>query len=183
MKNVFDVANFFIDLAAHNENDTITNLRLNKLLFFAQAIHLSINDVPLFDDDFIAMQYGPVITRVYEKYKRFVKNNIDAIDKSYTSNIFNENELDTLLNVVEGYGKYSTTTLVNITHVEGSPWDIAYKAKKNSIISKESIKEYYKTTICENRNNYLEKLYNKIPDFQRDENGVLIIPRGSYYAD
>ena len=42
MSDVKDVANFFIDLAIKGNNDFMTNLRLNKLLYFTQAISLNV---------------------------------------------------------------------------------------------------------------------------------------------
>ena len=37
MANVFDVANLFIQIANQSEDDSITNLKLNKLLYYAQG--------------------------------------------------------------------------------------------------------------------------------------------------
>lgn len=48
MIHAIDVANFFIDLAQNEKEGSITNLKLNKLLYFAQAWALTRNGDPLF---------------------------------------------------------------------------------------------------------------------------------------
>ena len=48
----------------------IDNLKLQKLLFYSQTVHLVFNSEPLFSDEIQAWDYGPVIPSVYEKAKR-----------------------------------------------------------------------------------------------------------------
>ena len=50
MANVYDVADFFIDVCNNSTDDQITNLKLNKLLYYAQGCHLARTGKPLFDD-------------------------------------------------------------------------------------------------------------------------------------
>jgi uncharacterized phage-associated protein len=67
MATVFDIANFFITAENKREQGSMTNLRLNKILYFAQIISLLENGRPLFLDDFEAWDLGPVIPSVYRK--------------------------------------------------------------------------------------------------------------------
>ena len=69
MANVLDVAQFMI-LAAGDESD-MTNMKLNKLLYYAQGIHLARTGHPLFRDQIEAWQHGPVVPSVYQQYKEF----------------------------------------------------------------------------------------------------------------
>lgn len=147
MASVYDVADFFIDFAKNDENDTITNLRLNKLLFFAQAWHLVKYDTPLFNDNIEAWDLGPVVPVIYQKYKDYNKNNIDSVSSGYSTSNFTSEEIDTLTEVIFFYGRYSTTELVNQTHQENSPWKKVYEKGKNEVINKDSIKEYYSQLI------------------------------------
>ena len=48
MASVFDVANFFITAENKREQGSMTNLRLNKLLYFAQVMSLLEYNQPLF---------------------------------------------------------------------------------------------------------------------------------------
>ena len=82
MTKAADVADFFIELAQGDENDTITNLRINKLLYFAQAWYMARFDKPLFEEDFEAWDWGLVIPSIYKKYKENGKNNIDYVSDS-----------------------------------------------------------------------------------------------------
>ena len=69
MATVFDVADFFIDIANMSEDDQMTNLKLNKLLYYAQGVFLARTGKPLFDDDIEAWDLGPVVSCIYQKYK------------------------------------------------------------------------------------------------------------------
>lgn len=133
------IANFFVDMARYDDNDTITNMRINKLLYYAQAWSLVRNKKPLFDEDFEAWDYGPVVPSVYKKYKRFKKNNIDVLDKDYSVNDISENDLDALLGSYSYFNQFSTSKLVNATHRKGSPWSKAYSKGQSSKIDKTSI--------------------------------------------
>ena len=90
--------------------------------------------------------------------------------------------IHTGFDTINSYDKYSTNELVRLTHIKGSPWDIAYNLKKTKIITKDEIKNYYSDNIV-TIDYSLDKLYDNIPNFVRDENGVLIIPKGSEYAE
>ena len=50
-------------------NNDLTNLKLQKLLYFAQAKHLKVAGEPLFSDDIEAWKYGPVVRDVYNWLK------------------------------------------------------------------------------------------------------------------
>lgn len=137
------IANFFVDMARYNENDTITNMRINKLLYYAQAWSLVQDKKPLFDEDFEAWDYGPVVPSVYKKYKSFKKNNIDVIDKDYSVNRLSEDDLSVLLMSYSYFNQFSTSRLVDATHRRGSPWSVAYKKGKSTKIDKDSIINYF----------------------------------------
>ena len=61
MATVFDIANFFVDLANKTDDDYITNLKLNKLLYFAQGVSLARTDKTLFEESIEAWKLGTVI--------------------------------------------------------------------------------------------------------------------------
>ena len=58
MLKAIDVANFFVDLANSDPDDCMTNLRVNKLLYFAQAWSVVRRNKPLFEEDMQAWKYG-----------------------------------------------------------------------------------------------------------------------------
>lgn len=141
-----DVANFFIDVINSDEEGNITNLQLNKIIFFAQAWSLVLKNKPLFEEDFRAWKYGPVLPSVYKK----LKCNKDLLITSPTDkdfeNVFDSETIDFLLDVYREYKQYSASELVNLTHIKGGVWEQIRnkdKKKRNEIIPKELMKDYY----------------------------------------
>lgn len=177
MVTAHNVADFFIDIAKNNENDTITNLRVNKLVYFAQAWYLTRYNIPLFNEEIEAWDYGPIVSSLYQVYKKYGKNNIDNVSDNYSSNIFSADELKTLIDVAVYYGKYSTTELVNLTHRKDSPW---YKVmtsqnRTSCIISKESLKDYYQNQAPLTSFKLPTWMYEGVSEVRRNENGVIIL--------
>ncbi len=70
MFSCFEIADYFIWLA-NNTGSFISNLKLQKLVYYAQAWYLAIHDQPLFNEEFEAWIHGPVIPVLYQKYKTF----------------------------------------------------------------------------------------------------------------
>ena len=70
MLNCFDIADYFVRLA-NETGDYISNLKLQKLVYYAQAWYLAISDEALFEEDFEAWVHGPVIPELYQEYKSF----------------------------------------------------------------------------------------------------------------
>ena len=65
MLTAAQVADYFLSLVDEDAGDSMTNLRLQKLLFYAQAWHLALTNRPLFEEDFEAWVHGPVIPSFY----------------------------------------------------------------------------------------------------------------------
>jgi len=117
-------------------SEYITQLKLQKLLYYIQGMSLSIFGKPAFESKIYAWSYGPVVEEVYKKYKSKGKKaietptNIKSISKGLSSVI------DI---VIEGYGKYTAESLVDLTHAE-EPWK---KTKINEEITQDNIKDYF----------------------------------------
>ena len=145
-----DIANYFINLSLEQKIDDdlpegITHLKLQKILYFAQAAYLSLYDKPLFEEEIYAWKYGPVVKSIYNSYKK-KKNQVLKLPNNYKNN-FN-NELIRFLNGIwELFSKYSASELINITHSH-KPWQEAYSKGENTIIQKETLKKYYKGIFC-----------------------------------
>lgn len=142
MANVYDVADFFIDVCNNSTDDQITNLKLNKLLYYAQGCHLARTGKPLFDDKIEAWRLGPVTPVIYHRYNVCGKNPIQNTGDSYNGNVFSSEELDTLTDVMREFGKYTGSALVNMTHKAGTPWSNACAANQKEI-SQDSMKRYF----------------------------------------
>lgn len=116
MLSCFDVADYFIWLA--NETGSfISNLKLQKLVYYAQAWHLALYDAPLFQEDFQAWVHGSVIPVLYQKYKFFGWQPILAIASPENS----KEAWDFLDEVAKEYFACDAYELEQMTHVE-APW-------------------------------------------------------------
>lgn len=141
------IAEFFIKTANQQIIDEdgategITNLKLQKILYFAQAAYLAVHEKPLFKEEIEAWKFGPVVPSVYRKYKRYTNT---AIPSPETIVEFDVNLINFLNSIWEIYGKYSATELVEITH-NHKPWKQAFfEGKKNTIIEKSLMMSHYK---------------------------------------
>lgn len=177
MANVYDIADFFIELAQYDDNDTITNMRINKLLYFSQAWYMVRYNTPLFDEEFEAWDFGPVVPCIYQKYKSKGKNNISKVSDGFSADIFSENEIMTLLDVAKYYGQFSTSSLVARTHTKGTPWANVYKKGENNIINKESILLYFKHEFPLESFSVPKNLYDTAVSGQRTSDGLLLLPK------
>ncbi|HSU15747.1 Panacea domain-containing protein [Longimicrobium sp.] len=114
------VADYLIALA-HQRGEPVNNLKLQALLYYAQAWHLALHDEPLFPEKFQAWMTGPAIPRLYWKFKPF---GIRDIALGAAPEI--PAALEPLLrNVVEQYGSLDEYQLGSMTHRE-SPWASAH---------------------------------------------------------
>ena len=165
------VANFFIDAANKCGAEPMTNLRLQKLMYYAQAWNLIRNGNPLFDENIKAWELGPVVPSIYQKYKICGHNPIANADDSFDYSVFHETELSVLIDVFVGYGKYTTSQLVNMTHRPKGAWD---RTEKNATISNECIRaDFSGMKPLEG----IADLVAKIPEEGfHDENGHLVLP-------
>ena len=68
MLNCDDVAKYFLSLSDDSSGDYISNLKLQKLLYYAQGFHLAIFNKPLFNEPIEAWAHGPVVGSSYRKY-------------------------------------------------------------------------------------------------------------------
>ena len=178
MINALDVANFFVNLYRNSGNNDITNLKLNKLVYFAQGCYLARQGVPLFAEEIEAWKYGPVVPSVYTAFQVCGDNVIQNEAGTYSRNVFTPEIIDFLLDIDKEYGVYSAYRLVDLTHKPGSPWkQTCDKFGMNSIIQKECMKQYFSDNMCQAHQINTEK----IPvDGYRREDGKLVLPAEEY---
>jgi uncharacterized phage-associated protein len=137
-----DVAKYVIS-RCQNDNHPITNLQLQKMLYYIQYYFLINFGKPLFDDDFQAWKFGPVIYDVYKEYKIYgaLPLEVDNDYKDYKIEIYNK-EKELLEYVIKNVGAMYPWRLVEQTHAKGKAWDKIFMDGEGSgnIIHKEDIK-------------------------------------------
>jgi len=135
---------------ANQEGDLITNLKMQKLLYYAQAWYLVNFGKTLFDDQILAWNLGPVIKSVYDEYKEFRHTPIIFEDDSgEILKQFDKEDLNFLDEFYDQFSGYSAHDLVNMSHNE-EPWKKAYKTA-SQIIDPEIMKDFY-TKLYEKNN-------------------------------
>src|SRR3990167_3308538 len=79
MANLADVVNAFLLLDDRaDSSDGISNLKLQKLVYYAQGFFLAMHETPLFENDIEAWTHGPVVPELYRQFKEFGRNSIPA---------------------------------------------------------------------------------------------------------
>jgi uncharacterized phage-associated protein len=116
----------------------LTNLRINKLLYFIHAESLATQPEGLVRNHFEAWQYGPVIRPVFDAFKVHGERWIPAPAKylDYASGQqkpipfedVSASDATFIADVFERYCKFSTSQLVSLSHDPGGPWDLVYRA-------------------------------------------------------
>ena len=142
MCDCFKTAEYFLRLQTGDAGDSISNMKLQKLLYYAQGFALAILGKPLFEDDFEKWAYGPVLPVVYNKYKAF---DSEAIPRPEGASLqdYTDDERKLLDEVYYTFGQYSAWALSEMSHAT-APWRDAELGK---IISKDSMKTYFATQV------------------------------------
>jgi uncharacterized phage-associated protein len=110
----------------------ITNLALQKLLYFVHSLFLIEHKRPLVSGYFEAWKLGPVHPAVYTAFKKWgdkpiqmraCKRNVLTGEKSEIP-LPSAPEVQALIAYVMGsYGRLTPGRLVDIAHAKGAPWD------------------------------------------------------------
>lgn len=141
------IANYFINLASKVDENDLTNLKLQKLLYFAQGKYLAKKDRPLFKEPVEAWKLGPVVRDIYDNFKYCGSFPITAFDKG-VKEVNLDDETKKFLDIIwKEYGKYSARYLVDLTHEKDTSWSQAYSPEKDSKISIELMKKCFKNNL------------------------------------
>ncbi len=138
-KNIINIYNVKVDELASNYEivpEYITNLKLQKLLYFVQAICLMVFDKKAFPEKILAWSYGPVVNEVYQQYKQnhASKINSESNVKNISSGLYKIIE-----EVINSYGLFEANRLIDLTHEE-EPW---INTEINKEIRIDLIKNYF----------------------------------------
>lgn len=148
--SAFAVANAFIRRADERGIRDLSPMKLQKLVYFAQAWHLKILGRPLLDDNFARWQHGPVIPALYHEFKAFGYFPITRMATTLAMEAFGYggdnvpiipqhdqsswNLVDAILN---RYGNVDAVELSRLTHLPNSAW--ASRGADGSVITHEEI--------------------------------------------
>ena len=149
---VFDIAKFFLSVGS------ITNLKLQKLIYLAYATHLDRTGLKLFDEPIVAYKYGPVVEDLYDLYKSYGKDHIEDDDLELQLHDIpvplslakialsddSKEIIDSLKITISKFWVKSASDLVTLTHTPGGPWDRVFQKEPYSgVITDNLIKQYH----------------------------------------
>ncbi|MER3386496.1 MAG: DUF4065 domain-containing protein [Microcella pacifica] len=139
-----EVANWFLAWA-ESEDAELDNLKLQKLLYYAQGHAFAALGQELFNDEIQAWAHGPVVPSIYRRFKSCGASPIPA-EQSVPSDFDWDDYRDVesfLQRVWNTYGKYASWTLRNMTHRE-SPWLEHFNAdERSAVIPKSALRTYF----------------------------------------
>lgn len=151
--SAFAVANAFIQRAKEKRLKNLTPMKLQKLMYYAQAWHLRIlQGDPLMDDNFCRWQFGPVVPAVYHEFKAYGYQAITKMAAARSPNPDDDGYRVRLIPQIPGedeaswglidaiitrYGSIDAQVLSAMTHEEGSAWEwgLQGKAADGSVIT------------------------------------------------
>lgn len=137
--SVFDVAAYIV-----NKLGTISTMKLQKLVYYAQAWSLVWDEQPLFQEKIEAWANGPVVRDLFYFHRGQFSISSIPIGNPY---LLNDVQKETVDAVLEFYGNKSAQWLIDLSHQE-EPWQearrgISPNAASHRIIRLDSIAEYY----------------------------------------
>jgi uncharacterized phage-associated protein len=140
-----EVADYFLASVDEDCGDNITNLKLQKLVYYAQGFHLAMNNgKALFDDPIVAWAHGPVVPTLYHGFKSYGAN---AIPRPQTVDYskYSDDVRKLLDEVSEVYGQFSASRLRAMTHEE-PPW---METPQNDVIPLDLMRNYFETLLVD----------------------------------
>lgn len=140
MYNVLLVAKHIIKYC-NEKNYSVSNLKLQKLLYFVQAEFLVSTGTPCFPEEIEAWDFGPVVPEVYHRYKVYGSSSIPYNNTGLIGRISPADEA--MINeMIDRCAKYTASQLVEMTHHQ-DPWVQAYTPYRSNVITKRSIRDFF----------------------------------------
>jgi uncharacterized phage-associated protein len=138
MIDCLNVARYFIMRAYEDGIEAeMTNMKVQKLLYYSQSLHLALYNEPLFEEEIQAWRYGPVCPPAYRFYSDFEAKQLPVPRKESLLQLPSEKK--ELLEEIWGYfGGYHAYRLSDMTHGE-FPWKKARKGLPSEASSTEPI--------------------------------------------
>ncbi len=130
--------------------ESLSPMKLQKLCYYAQGLYMATHSgEPLFDEDFEAWTFGPVIRNLYHDFSKYGWRNIDMNVES--PNIPAEKS-EFIKDIVESYGRYDGAALSTMTHRE-MPWleprkGLSDTDGSDALISKESMRIFFEEVLA-----------------------------------
>ena len=142
---VFDVAAYILE-----RMETMTTMKLQKLVYYSQAWSLVWDEKLLFEEDIEAWANGPVVRYLFDYHRGMYEISSMPLGNS---RLLNREQQETVDAVLEYYGHRSAQWLIELTHME-DPWIEARKGllpleRGNRVIPLDTMANYYSSLLIE----------------------------------
>lgn len=136
------------------EGNYVTQMKLQKIVYFAHGYHLAKYGEPLINEEFEAWKFGPVVNAIYQDYRLYGSDNI--IDTGLITNESaelketkpNAPAMDAINYTWQVTKHLNAGQLSRWSHLDGSPWAQVYNDGQFSIpIKNTSIQDYFKNLL------------------------------------
>ncbi|WP_187487352.1 Panacea domain-containing protein [Duffyella gerundensis] len=154
MINIKDLCDYIIVKSAEAGSE-LSNLKMQKLAYYADAWHLAFYNEKLIDENFQAWIHGPVSRQIYDRFLA-TKSLYSEITISDCSSDFDESRIASkkahIDSVLEAYGKFTGAQLEEMTHRE-EPWIKAREGYRSTQrceaqLDNDVIRDYYKQRLA-----------------------------------
>lgn len=139
MRKAKSVANYVIAYGM-KIGHPVSNLQLQKILYYIQVHFLKKKGIPFFKDEIEAWQFGPVIPTVYYQYAAFDPAPI-TIFKTPKIDLEQEEKIE-LEQIVREKTVLSLWDILADIHKKGKAWDMYYKVNERNVIPKKAMELY-----------------------------------------
>ncbi len=148
---------------------SISNMKLQKLLFYVESVFMATTNKSLFEEDFEAWRHGPVIPSVYHEFKKYsvLRSNIPFTRESTVEQLKLPAEYVELIDkIIEVFGEHDGDILSMHTHKD-EPYKVARAGvpegvASNAIMNKTQIKKYYRAKLVNAKNVQLKEISAKM---------------------
>lgn len=134
-----DIARYVIT-SCYRKKIPVSNLKLQKLLYFIQGASYSKKGKAMFNDRIHAWQFGPVVPDVYYEFCAYAAT---PILLEFENDDLEADDIRIIDQVIEEKGRLSPWSLVNETHRPGTPWDLVFGKEENGAIIPENMMKAY----------------------------------------
>ena len=138
------LANYILK-KAQERGISVTNLKLQKILYYVQGYYMARFNHPLFPDEIQAWKFGPVTPNVYYAFSYYGPDPLQMLEEPEMDNC-SEDEMELINRVIDEKLSMSARDLVTATHKE-EPWKNATEdgavIRLNQVIEQEDIRQYF----------------------------------------
>lgn len=169
--NIDLVADYLLMKGNKPNGEPLTQLGMQKLVYLCQGWHLAIADEELFREDIYAYDLGPVVKELRRRFHFFGADPLPAVPITDADRILSASAKRVIDDVWTYYGKMPTSKLVDLTHVEGSPWHQVWHGvdeseRENLQIPVSLIRKWFKTRLADKLKPRKVKKHNAAAEFE-----------------